>query len=91
MINRRRFLTLVRNRVAAGVLCSGMLTDALTRLAVTESRILVASETIEAAKVYLRHIGSEISLWSSQYMMTPDLSIVPRQTLSTTEKLLKEK
>ena len=30
MINRRKFLTLVRNRVAAGVLCSGMLTDALT-------------------------------------------------------------
>jgi len=29
MINRRSFLRLVRNRVAAGVLCSGMLTDAL--------------------------------------------------------------
>jgi len=31
MINRRSFLRLVRNRVAAGVLCSGMLTDALER------------------------------------------------------------
>lgn len=29
MINRRSFLRLVRNRIAAGVLCSGMLTDAL--------------------------------------------------------------
>jgi len=31
MINRRKFLQLVRNRVAAGVLCSGMLVDALER------------------------------------------------------------
>ncbi len=31
MINRRSFLRLVRNRVAAGVLCSAMLTNALTR------------------------------------------------------------
>ena len=29
MISRKSFLRLVRNRVAAGVLCSGMLTDAL--------------------------------------------------------------
>ena len=31
MINRRSFLHLIRNRIAAGVLCSGMLTDALER------------------------------------------------------------
>lgn len=32
MTGRRSFLRLVRNRVAAGVLCSGMLTDALGKL-----------------------------------------------------------
>jgi len=29
MINRRSFLRLVRNRVAAGILCSGMLSERL--------------------------------------------------------------
>jgi len=31
MLSRRSFLRAVRNRVAAGVLCSGMLTDFLER------------------------------------------------------------
>lgn len=36
MITRRSFLAALRNRVAAGVLCSAMLVDALERMVVEE-------------------------------------------------------
>lgn len=67
MINRRSFLHLVRNRIAAGVLCSGMLTDALERASFDLAEIF-PSEIPDHALDALTY-SSE--LWVAQYMNDP--------------------
>jgi len=82
MINRRSFLRLVRNRVAAGVLCSGMLTDALSGRSTLR---YIGSETgtwsnivqpdsgltaISLQKAYNELLESG-QIWRSQYMNDP--------------------
>ena len=51
MINRRSFIQLVRNRIAAGVLCSGMLTDALERTAFPLAEIYPSTIPMTATQI----------------------------------------
>ena len=72
MINRRSFIQLVRNRIAAGVLCSGMLTDALEGEVVKEY-LFPAADNIILPKI--GYINSTFSLGFkvSKELMEDDL------------------
>jgi len=70
MINRRSFLRLVRNRVAAGVLCSGMLTDALERSSqIFDVTHYGAGQGVDDTEAIQAAIDAQF--WHSQYMNDP--------------------
>jgi len=70
MINRLSFLRLVRNRVAAGVLCSGMLTDALKSFELVE--VFPSAATVVARGNFSALLKPGLSeIWRSQYMNQP--------------------
>jgi len=71
MINRRSFLRLVRNRVAAGVLCSGMLVDALENGA--EEYLFPAAENIILPKIGYIHTNFGLGFKVSKELMVDDL------------------
>ncbi|MEE8113056.1 MAG: hypothetical protein V3T23_01755 [Nitrososphaerales archaeon] len=74
MITRKSFLRLIRNRVAAGVLCSGMLTDALENYPLAEVFPSVHTAT-DANLAYLKWRAefhkSLNEVWTAQYANIP--------------------
>jgi len=76
VINRRKFLTLVRNRVAAGVLCSGMLTDALQKVSITSGThyyTIIADDISNSVFTATEALAMmrKVNFWHSQYMNEP--------------------
>lgn len=72
MMNRRKFLTLVRNRVAAGVLCSGLLSDALVN-SVPAERAFTATEALARLNQADKKFGGVVVRGTFNHLLSESL------------------